>query len=114
MLVVQWVVFDDFYLVVVFDGFGQVFVDIVVVGDDDLFVVVVEFVYFVYYCVDMGFGGDEEDFVVGFDYCVVLGNDWLVVVVDCGDVGIYVWYVFVQLVQFLFYQRVVVVGFDFD
>ena len=66
---------DDLHLVAALDGLGQALADIAAAGDDDPLVAVVEPAHLAHYRADMGLGGDEEDFVVGLDHRVALGND---------------------------------------
>ena len=105
---------DDLHLVAALDGLGQALADIAAAGDDDPLVAVVEPAHLAHYRADMGLGGDEEDFVVGLDHRVALGNDRPVAAVDRGDAGIHVRHVLAQLAQLLPYQRAAVVGLDAD
>src|SRR5690606_32871561 len=102
--------FDDFYLVAVFDGLGQALADMAAAGDQDVLVAFVQAAHFAHHRADVGFGGDEEYFVIGLDYGVALGQDRLVAAEYRRYAGVDVGHVRADLAQFLSNQRAAIVG----
>ena len=101
---------DDLHLVTAFDGLGQAFTDVAAAGDDDAFVAVFQAAHLAHHRADMALGGDEEDFVVGLDHRIALGQNRPIATEDRRHTGVDVRHVGAQLAQLLAHQRPAVVG----
>ncbi|MCY1213466.1 hypothetical protein D9M72_252470 [compost metagenome] len=104
--------FDDLHLVTALDGFGQALADVAATGDHHALVAVFQAAQLAHHRANVPLGGDEEDFVVGLDHGVALGQDRPVAAEDGGHAGVHVGHVLADLAQLLAHQRPAVIGLD--